>query len=157
MARTRGFTTAELIIAMAILAILAGIAYAGFRPDRLAAAARMIHGDLQYARSLAINQKNRVGVIFASDDDAGEAAGSEYKIHNDHNENGIIDFGEDVTVRSLLKDYAGVTFSANRTAALFYPQGTSNSGTITLTNGSGSKYVIFSWTGRIRISHEPPS
>ena len=39
-----------------------------------------------------------------------------------------------------------------RPAAVFYPQGTANSGTVTLTDGSDSKRVIFSWTGRIRIS-----
>jgi type IV fimbrial biogenesis protein FimT len=156
MIRTKGFTLLELLIVMAILAILAGLGYPRFKTGELDGATRMIHGDLQYARTLAINRQNAVRVVFAPEGDDEETMDDHYRIHSDTNEDGQIDPGEDETIRSLREDYRGVTFSANRTAAVFYPQGTSNSGTVTLTDGAHSQCVIFSWTGRIRIDDGPP-
>lgn len=155
--RTKGFTVLELLIAMAILAVLAGFAYPRFKTDELEGATRMVRGDLQYARTLAINRKHAVRVVFAQEDGAEQTLNNEYRIHRDTNEDGQVDPGEDEMIRSLRKDYTGVSFSANRAAAVFYPQGTSNSGTVTLTDGARSQFVIFSWTGRIRIDDQTPS
>jgi type IV fimbrial biogenesis protein FimT len=152
MTHPSGFTIVELIIAMAIIAILTTIAYPQFRSDELLGATRMMHGDLEHARTMAIDKRGKVNVLFEVLDDSGEPVAGEYKIHQDEDGDGQIDPGEDVTIRNLCRDYRGVTFSSNRRAAVFYPQGTSNSGTVTLTDGSDSKRVIFSWTGRIRIN-----
>ena len=106
---------------------------------------------------LSHHKKNKVRVIFDLPGGDGQALDSQYKIHDDTNGDGAIDPGEDTMTRSLQEDYKGVSFSANRKTAVFNPQGTSNSGTITVTNGSDSKRIIFSWTGRIRITDAPSS
>jgi len=152
MTHPNGLTMLELIVVTAIVAILAAMAYPQFRPDELSAATRMMHGDLEHSRTLAIDRKSKVRVIFEVLDGEGETVNGQYKIHQDKDGDGQIDPGEDVTIRNLCTDYRGVTFNSNRQAAVFYPQGTSNSGTVTLTDGSDSKRVIFSWTGRVRIS-----
>jgi type IV fimbrial biogenesis protein FimT len=152
MRRQNGLSTVELIVVMAIIAILTTLAYPQFKPDELSGATRMMHGDLQHARMLAVDQRSRVTVLFEVLNGSGETIAGQYKIHQDKNSDGQIDLGEVVTIRNLSTDYRGVTFNANRPAAVFYPQGTANSGTVTLTDGSDSKRVIFSWTGRIRIS-----
>lgn len=154
-ANIRGLTILELLMVTAIVAVLAAVAYPQFKPDRLAAAARTMHGDLAYARTLAINRRASVRVIFDLADGNGGVMDTRYKIHRDADDNGEIDPGEEVTNRDLQTDFTGISFSANRGAAVFSPLGTSNSGTITLTDGSDAKRVIFSWTGRIRISDEP--
>ena len=148
-----GLTTIELVIVAAIIAILAAVAYPQLRPDKLAGAARMMHGDLERARMLAISRKNNVRVIFPVVDENTDASEIRYKIHDDPNGDGMIDPEENVTIRHMGADFAGVSLSANRGAATFFPQGTSNSGTVTLTDGSDSRRVIFSWTGRVRIAN----
>jgi type IV fimbrial biogenesis protein FimT len=153
MTRSNGLTLLELLIAMAIIAILTTLAYPQFRSDELLGATRMMHGDLEHARTLAIDKGSKVSVLFEVLDDSGETVSGQYKIHQDKDGDGQIDPGENVTMRNLRADYRGVTFNSNRRTAVFYPQGTSNSGTVMLTDGSDSRRVIFSWTGRIRISH----
>ena len=157
MTHPKGLTMLELVIVTAIIALLAAVAYPQLRPKEVAGAAGMMHGDLEYARSLAINNKNKVRVIFDVPGGDGGASSRRYKIHDDTNGDGAIDPGEDTMTRSLQQDYEGVSFSTNRKAAVFNPQGTSNSGTVTVTNGSDSKRIVFSWTGRIRITDGPSS
>ena len=157
MTHPKGLTVLELVIVTAIIAVLAAVAYPQFRPDEVEGAASMMHGDLEYARSLAINNKNRVRVMFDLLDGHGKTLDGQYKIHDDTDDDGEIDPGEDAAIRTLQEDFKSVSFSANRKAAIFNPQGTSNSGTVTVTNGSDSKRIVFSWTGRIRITDAPSS
>lgn len=64
-----GFTLPEMVITVAVLAILAAIAVPSFQSTidkrRLIGAAEQLYGDLQYARSEAINGDQRVGVYFS--------------------------------------------------------------------------------------------
>ncbi len=65
----RGFTLTEMAVTIAVLAILAAIAVPSFQETiqkrRLIGAAEQLYGDLQYARSEAINGDQRVGVYFS--------------------------------------------------------------------------------------------
>jgi prepilin-type N-terminal cleavage/methylation domain-containing protein len=157
MKHPKGLTMVELIIAMGIIAILATLAYPYFRTDTLVGATRMMHNDLEYARTLAVEKKCSVKVLFEVPSDDGNALAGLYRIHLDRDDDGEIDSGEYARTRDLRKDFHDISFTANRQAAVFYPQGTSNSGTVTLTDGSDSKRVIYSWTGRIRIDGEASS
>lgn len=63
-----GFTLTEMAVTVAVLAILAAIAVPSFQSTldkrRLIGAAEQLYGDLQYARSEAINGNQGVGVYF---------------------------------------------------------------------------------------------
>jgi Tfp pilus assembly protein FimT len=137
---------------MAVAAILGAVASPYFMANRAVAASRTMHGDLQYARTLAINQKHDVRVVFTVLDDSSEVIPGQYQIHEDTNGDGSIDAGEETTIRDLTDDFKGVTFSADQAAATFSSSGTANAGTVTLTDGSETRHVIFTWTGRIKIS-----
>jgi len=151
MRQAKGFTVTELVIVLAIIAILAVMAYPQLRPNRLVGATRMIFADLQHARMEAITRKHPVRVLFDTDLGCHTYDGHTYTIHYDEiDENGDCDDGEDLMTKDIHRDYSGVTFSANENPT-FNPVGTSNSGTVTITEGSDTKLVIFSWTGRIRI------
>ncbi|MEW6161754.1 MAG: GspH/FimT family pseudopilin [Nitrospirota bacterium] len=149
-----GIAFVELLIVISIIAILALLTVPVIKANKLDGATRMIYSDLLLARMQAIAKGNNFRVIFNAED--GHTYDNHtYWIHNDKNSNSDIEAGEEFTIKDIHKDYEGVTFTVNNNAT-FNPRGTSNSGTVTLIDQSGSKYVIFSWTGRVRISDMPP-
>ncbi len=93
---------------------------------------------------LAIKSKSKTRIKFNEN-------GYEYYIHQDDDGDNTIDENEELIQRNIHHYFKGITFFANRNPT-YNLTGTSNSGTITLTNGKNTKKVIFSWTGRIRIS-----
>ncbi|MFZ6017395.1 MAG: GspH/FimT family protein [Nitrospirota bacterium] len=140
-----GITLVELLIVIIVIAILALLTVPVIKTDKLNGATRMIYSDLHLARMQAVAKGNNFRVIFDAED------GHTYWIHNDTNSNGDIEAGEEYTIKDIQRDYKGVTFTVNSNAT-FNPTGTSNAGTVTLKDQSGSeKRVIFSWTGRVRI------
>lgn len=145
-----GTTLVELLIVMAIIAILAVLTVPLIKANKRDGATRMIYSDLLLARMQAVARGNNFRVIFDTED--GHTYDNHtYWIHNDTNSNSNIEAGEEYTIKDILKDYEGVTFTVNNNAT-FNPMGTSNTGTVTLRDHSGSeKKVIFSWTGRVRI------
>jgi len=155
-ADSKGFTLIEMMIVIAIMAILAGIAAPNFQTymaqRRLNGAARQVMTDLMAARSKAVNLNQKVKVFFKSDQEKVH----EYEIWNDADGNGDVDAGE-ATVRDIHPDYHDVTFSASADP-VFLPRGTVLPGSnckITLTNSSGSKYVKVASTGRVKIDDTP--
>ena len=147
---SKGFTLIELMIVIAILGILAGIAAPNFQTYmtrmRLNGAARQIMTDLMEARSKAVSGNNRFRVFFLDD--------HQYKVLDDDNNNNAEDSGETTITRDIQDEYYGVTLS--KTAdPIFYPRGTAYGTTIKLTNSSGLKYVKVALTGRIKIDDTP--
>ncbi|MBU2521826.1 MAG: GspH/FimT family pseudopilin [Proteobacteria bacterium] len=142
-----GFTLIEMMIVIAILAILAGIAipnYLAWLPkSRLNGASRQVMGDLMAARMKAVSQNCDVRLAFVAGD-------AEYKIWTDNNNNDSIDSGEEIT-KDIQSDYHDVTIDTDRNIE-FSPRGTANSyGNVTLTNSASSRLVKVNITGRVMI------
>ena len=131
----KGFTIIELIISLSVIAICAGLCIAQLTVKKVDGAAKMIYYDLQYARMQAINDNNDFSVVFNVDQHT-------YEIQDD---------GVTVITRDIHIDFEGVTITLPTANPTYNSTGTSNSGTITITKGSDSKAVIFTWTGKISI------
>jgi len=144
----KGFTLVEMIIVIALIAIITAIATPGYRAfmeqRRLKGAARQVMTHLMEARMKAVSINERVKVSFESN--------HEYEMWNDANSNGTVadNEGDDIE-RDLYPDYYDVTFSATADP-VFQPNGTATGSTITLTNGSGTQTVSVSTAGRVKIN-----
>ncbi len=144
----KGFTLVELIIVMAIMAIISAIAVPNYKAfmtqRRLNGAAREVMSSLMEARMKAVSINQRVKVSFESD--------HEYEMWNDADSNGIVadNEGDDIE-RDIYPDYYDVTFSASANP-VFQTNGTASAGTITLTNASGTREVTVSTAGRVKIN-----
>jgi len=142
-----GFTLIELIVIIAIVAVLAGIAvpnFLSYMPKyRLNGAARQIMGDLMAARMKAVKENTTVTVEWVSNG---------YKISTASEEK-TIDIRtnyRDVTIGSVSSD----SFSSNSFNSIsFLSRGTSNTGSIGLTNSTDSKKVTVSIAGRVKITN----
>lgn len=140
----KGITLIEMLITFSMIAVLASLAFSQINVSKLNGAVRMIFSDLHYARLLAIRQKNNVRVIFGEN-------GHSYKIHNDLDSDGVEDAGEHVINKDVINDFNGVSLTVNANPT-FTAVGLCNAGTITLSEGTKEKEVVFSWTGRIKIN-----
>ncbi|MDD5451647.1 MAG: GspH/FimT family pseudopilin [Desulfovibrionales bacterium] len=144
----RGFTLTELMIVVALMAILAAIAVpsiiAQMPKYRLNGAARQVLGDLVAARMQAVSQNNELKVFFLDN--------HSYMILDDDDNDGTADTGEATQTKDIQTDYYDVTFNSNNDP-IFQPNGTaSNLATITLSNTSGSHSITISSAGRVRIN-----
>ncbi|SEM52973.1 type IV fimbrial biogenesis protein FimT [Syntrophus gentianae] len=147
---SRGFTVIELVVAMAIMAILAAIAAPNFQEfmtqRRLSGAARVIASDLMNARMQAVSQNNWVLVSLAND--------HQYQIARDVNKNLTVDTGEGGPSKDIHPDYYDVTFASSSSGynPVFYGNGTALNGKITVSNSRGDQlYIKISTGGRIKI------
>ncbi len=134
----RGFTLAELMVAMAVFAIMAAIAmpsYLSMQPGlRLNGAAREVLGKLMWARSKAVEQNSAYAVTFPTDHTL------------------LITSGAWSQTIDLQTDYSGITLSKSGSDPTFNGRGTaSGSTTITVSNGSSSRTVTVSATGNVKI------
>jgi type IV fimbrial biogenesis protein FimT len=147
MQKNEGFTTIELLLVVGLMAILMSIAalsYLSMRPAmRLNGASRQMMGDLMMARMKAVNENNDFKVIFIDS--------QQYQILDDDDGDGTIDAGEWSTTKDIQDNYPGVTLSAS-TDPTFFPRGSANNATITLSNMTGSKTVSIGNTGSVKIN-----
>ena len=147
-----GMSIVGLIVGLQLFSILALSAmpsmYRSLEMYRLRAGARELYADLQSARMGAVmaNHRYRLSVID----------GQTYQLHDDKNNNGVIDSGETVTTRSIQRDARGVTLSAASTI-IFAGDGSAPApGTLTLSSTNSTKTttvtVVVSSAGRVRIN-----
>jgi prepilin-type N-terminal cleavage/methylation domain-containing protein len=134
----RGFSIAEILVAIGVFAILAAVAapqFLAFRPrNRLNGAARQIYAELMWARSKAVNDNAAYVVTFPTNQTM-QIAGSTTKTVN------------------IQPEYSDVTLSSSASTITFSSRGTTDGGpTITLTNSSGTKTVTVRITGTASIS-----
>jgi prepilin-type N-terminal cleavage/methylation domain-containing protein len=134
----RGFSIAELMVAVSVFATLATIAVPqiiAFRPkNRLNGAARQIYSELMWARSKAVNDNTSYVVTFPTTQTM-QIAGSTTKTVN------------------IQTEYTDVTLASSASTITFSSRGTTDvAPTITLTNSSGTKTVTLRITGTASIS-----
>ncbi|MBC8431284.1 MAG: GspH/FimT family pseudopilin [Desulfobacterales bacterium] len=147
--RESGFTLIEMMIVIAVLAIMAAIAIPNFMAllpgMRLNGAARQVMGDLMAARMKAVKLNQRTKVSFNA---------NSYEIWNDADNSGTVADNEgDDKERTLQTNYHDVSFDLENTAdPVFSPRGTATNRTITLENPSGSKSITISIAGRVKIN-----
>ena len=143
----RGTSMIELLITGAVVAILATFAgptmadmQAGYQ---LSGASLEIFSALQRARMAAVMENNRYRVTIIDE--------SNYQIHDDDDGDGLEDAGEMVTSASILTDNPGQSLSATGSFT-FVPTGVVvTPGTVTVAGAAGSRTVVVSTAGRIRI------
>jgi prepilin-type N-terminal cleavage/methylation domain-containing protein len=137
-ANSRGFSLAEIIVAVAVFAILAAIAipqFGAFRPkNRLNGAARQIYSQLMWARSRAVTDNSEYVVTFPSSQT-------------------MLITGATTRTVNIQSESVDVTLSSTATTIKFSSRGTADAApTITLTNSGGSKTVRVRITGAATIS-----
>ena len=146
----RGFTLVEMMIVIAIMAILAAIAAPSFQTymaqRRLNGTARQVMTDLMAAKMKAVSLNQNVKVSFESN--------PIYQIWNDANGDGTVDVDEgDDIERNIHPDYHDVTLSMGEiNYIMFYPRGTASNRTVTATSSTGSKTITTSIAGRVKIN-----
>lgn len=128
--RMRGFTLVELMVTVAVLAVLVGIGYPNFqstlKSNRLAAATNELVAGIALARSEAIRTTRFSGVCPTSDGSSCSADWSAgWLTWDDKNSDGSLDAG-DVVIRHV--------------------QGNNN---LTITSGGGAARFVFDRRGRL--------
>src|SRR5260370_35878093 len=168
MSRQTGFTLTELMVFVAIVAILLGIGVPSYRyiPNsyRMSAEVNGLLGDLQYARAEAIKEGQTVTTCVSANGTActgGTAWANGWIVFSDPNANATVDAGE--TVLRVQNAFAGQipdTFDAtnNVTAITYNREGFANTAagflttTITLRDSTNNG----AWTRCLVIAAATP-
>jgi general secretion pathway protein H len=142
--RMRGVTLLELLIVLALMALIAGLVIPtfgdGVPTSQLKSSARQLAAGLRVARSEAVAQKREAFLVL-------DLEGRRFKIDSDPREYAL-------PPRVDLKLFTAQQDIVNqRTGAIrFYPDGGSNGGRITVAAGARKFEVDVDWlTGRVAI------
>lgn len=143
--RNSGFTLAELVIVIAIIAIIAGIGlpnFVSFLPRiRLNGATRQVMTDLMVARMSAVKHACNVRVSFN---------GTSYTIWTDQDRDNTVDAGE-TQVKNILDNFPDINVVLNQSVT-FNSRGSANSSSwIWIYNEKGFGLINTNLTGRVRI------
>ncbi len=142
---TAGFTVAELLIAVAVVAIVTAVAFPGLaetiRRHRLRTTAWQIAGDLRLARQKSVTVGRRHRVCFSNCGAAVPANG--YLIQREDGGGWVIDM-------TVQPPTTGVQAASNATIT-FGQTGEAAGGTVTLTSGEESVQVRTHFTGKVWV------
>jgi len=146
MAHASGFSLLELIIALSIASILAGIgvlSHHAMRPNLdLSLAARQVAMDLQVTRMRAVATNVNHRLVFR----AGSAGYQpQYKNGNDYlNEGAAVALPRGITIASCTATGSAIGFRPRGNAATF--------GTVTIENEKGyARHVVVDIAGQVRV------
>jgi len=153
--KKEGFSLLELLIVLAIMAIISAIAAPNFMnylaERRLNGAARQVMSDLMSARQKAVSLNQRVQVFFGDTHD--------YRICNDADGSGAVAVNEGENIaKDIYPDYYDVAFISVSGNPMFHPRGTASVlTTVTLRSSRTevSKCVKVASTGRVKIDDCP--
>jgi len=151
MKKDKGFTLLEMMVGIAIVAVVSAIAIPNFYSFaagmKLRSASRDLYSALQKTRMSAIRQNARWAVEFTS---------SSYKVVNCGTDSVCGGSGVADNINSLttnISAYSGVNIPTFPGTIEFYPDGTSNGGTLTFGDSAGhTSQVVVSASGRIKSS-----
>jgi type II secretion system protein H len=155
MSRNKGFTLIELMVVIAIVAIMAGVMAPSFMQwrdrSKVQGDASNLRAAFETAKLRAIKHNTNVVVTFPDT--------TSFQAFIDTNNNGAQDAGEETLFNRTLAP--GVTITNNTFAGndmAFNPRGMANgpnsTGTITMTSPGGERYsVVVSSFGRVRMEH----
>lgn len=145
-----GFSLVELLVAIAVIAILGAISIPTFRQymaqRRLSGAARELQNSLMAMRMQAVTENRWIAMHIGSN--------HRFTIFRDVNKNGVMDSVEAVTVKDIHPTYYDITFTSITGAVLtFYPDGTAGEGTICIQGAPGLKpnRLTLNKSGRTRV------
>ena len=151
MLKEKGFTAMELVIVVAIVAILASIAVPNFiaynTRARLRGAESNLVANFELARATAIRENGNVAVVF-------NANGLGYVVFEDFNSNWAQDGDErllrNITLPPGVSVNIPTTFPGDRMRfnSRGFPDGAF--GTATLSNPEGNRSVVVNIVGRVR-------
>jgi len=143
-AAARGVTLLELLIVLAIMAIVAGFMIPMFggpiSTSELRSAARELAAGLRLAQSEAVSQRRQTFLVL-------DVAGKRFKVDNDPHEHKLpskVELKLFTAQNDLVSDSVG--------SIRFFPDGGSNGGRITVASGDRKFDVDIDWlTGRVAI------
>lgn len=158
---TRGFTLIELMMVVAVTAVLLGLAVPSFNAlierQRLVATQNHLMAGFHYARSLAVSTRAQAVICPSSDGlncQAGGVWDSGWMIYVDRNRNGRRDADE--VPQRVERQPSGlrVRSSASRPQAMFRPNGGSGASNLTLRlcteTGRALGTLVLNNSGRLR-------
>lgn len=163
MMRAQGFTLVELMVTVALVAILAGIGIPSFNnlvaQNRVVSAINEFHSGLRLARSEAV--KRSANVVFCASSNQTSCTGSwgsGWLVYQDADGDGTVDSNEIIRVGDPISAGYALTFSSNTSSITFLSRGMTNnqSGTFKLCDkdkvASRARGIILLTTGATRRS-----
>ena len=163
MNRQRGFSLVELMVVVAVIAVLGAISVpnmvTGIPKYRVKAAGRDLCSKLRRARSIAVKEQRNVQVIFHEDTGRYVVDGAFFPITSSlarYYGSGV-SYGFGSATESAASGGGGlpsdpVTFNGSTPTVTFNSRGIGNAGSVYLSNNRGDAYcVVVSSSGRVRL------